>query len=637
MNSILKTLKSTRELKLLSRDEASFLCEEIRTLLINTAHENGGHLASNLGVVELTVALHRVFNSPKDKIIWDVGHQCYTHKILTGRKQFFSTIRRHEGLSGFPDPMESSHDPVYSGHAGTSVSSTVGIAAANTLLRSNDRVIAVIGDGSLGAGIALEAINHAGHTGMDLTIILNDNGMSISPTVGSICKALQKIRLGHRYRTANHELNKRIPLLPFGEKFLDITGNTKRIIKKFMLPGTLWEEMGLQYIGPVDGHDLAELENVLEKRRDAHYGPAIIHVITKKGKGYSPAEDNAVKFHGISPSAVKNVLPHREKEKQEKSYSSIFADSLIDIMNENERVVAITAAMTDGTGLSPVAETFPRRVFDVGICEQHAVTMAAGLASQGFIPVVAIYSTFLQRAYDQIIHDVCLQGLPVVFAIDRAGIVGDDGKTHQGIFDLSFLRCVPGLTIAAPKDGNELRNLLATAIASRRPFVIRYPRGAEKTSSASGAMTLSPGKGEILRTGKDCAILAIGSMVYPALAAAEQLKNAGIDCAVANMRFVKPLDRNLIVDLAGRTGMLITVEENVAAGGFGSAVMELLCDEKINDVVFSQIGLPDEFVEHGNQNFMRSKFGLDPGGIARQVWYLYSNTRHETIKQRVGV
>ncbi len=630
MKTKLERIGSPEDLKNMGHDELTQLCREIRSMLISISHENGGHLASNLGVVELTVALHRVFNSPNDRIIWDVGHQCYTHKILTGRKEAFGTIRRHRGLSGFPDPFESEHDPVFSGHAGTSVSSAAGIAAAIKLKESADRVIAVIGDGSLGAGIALEAINHAGHAGTGITIILNDNGMSISPTVGSICRALQKIRCNRRYISVKNRIHEKTSGLPFGRSFLEMGAIMKRMFRNTIMPGTLWEELGLLYMGPVDGHNIAELEEILARRRDSHSGPAIIHVVTKKGKGYRPAEANAVHFHGIAPSCKKDA------PQEECTFSGIFAESLMDLMERNEKIVAVTAAMTDGTGLAPVARKFPDRVFDVGICEQHAVTMAAGIATQGFIPVVAIYSTFLQRAYDQIIHDVCIQGLPVIFAIDRAGVVGDDGKTHQGIFDISFLRTAPGLTLCAPMDGAELRDMLGTAVAARRPFAIRYPRGNTAARSKKNGCMLRPGKGEILREGPDCAILAVGSMVGPSLAAAEQLANAGIDCTVANMRYIKPLDGDLILEAAASTGTIVTVEENVVSGGFGSAVLEFLNREGMRGIAVKTVALQDDFIEHGPQTLMREKSGLDAAGIARQIWSLYSDIHREKTKQRAG-
>lgn len=633
MTTIIDSLRSTEDLKHLHPAELESLCSEIREILVQTTHSNGGHLASNLGVVELTLALHRTFNSPRDKIIWDVGHQCYIHKLLTGRRNKFSTLRQHEGISGFPDRFESVHDFLSSGHAGTSISSALGMAMARDLEKEDYNVIAVIGDGSLGSGIAMEAINHAGHTGTKITIILNDNGMAISPPVGGIHRLLQKVRLNSNYSAAKTTLKRKISPLPQGKTVIRFLNYLKNIFKGTLFKGIFWEEMGFLYLGPIDGHDLSELEKVLSQTKEIAR-PVILHVITKKGKGYHPAESNAVKFHGIPP--AKSLMKTTVKEL---SYSQVFARSLIELMEKNERIVAITAAMLDGTGLAPVAELFPDRVFDVGICEQHAVTMAAGLAAAGHIPVVAIYSTFLQRSYDQIIHDVCLQQLPVIFAIDRAGIVGDDGKTHQGMFDISFLRCLPHMAITAPRDGKEMRNLLYTAVRSGKPFAIRYPRG---TAPSAGILEDIPqalplGRGELLTKGDDCAIIASGSMVQPSLEAAHILKKTGIQCAVADIRYLKPIDSDLIADLAKRTGKLITVEENVTAGGLGSSVLELLHQNNIHDIPVVCMGLPDCFIEHGPQNLIRSLHGLNAEGISRSAMSLFSALEETEIKEQVGI
>jgi len=605
------------DLKGLELSELHELAAEIRQELIQTVCLNGGHLASSLGVVELTIALHRVFNSPNDKIVWDVGHQCYAHKLLTGRRDRFATLRRHGGLSGFTVCAESLHDPFGAGHAGTSVSAALGMALARDLTNSDYHVAAVIGDGSLGAGMALEAVNHAGHLGTRLIVVLNDNGMSISPTVGAVSRLLNQVRFNPRYEFVKREARKRVTRLPFGELAWEVSRRVKNRFKGVLLPSALWEQLGFSYLGPVDGHNIKELEAALNRARDFEPKPALVHVLTRKGKGYAAAEGNATKFHGVPANDAKtNGAP---------SYSQVFGRTVLRLMEENEKVVAVTAAMLDGTGLAPVAAQFPERVLDVGICEQHAVTLAAGLATQGFIPIVAIYSTFLQRAYDQIIHDVCIQNLPVVFAVDRAGIVGDDGKTHQGSFDISYLRAVPNMVIAAPKDEDEFQHLLYTAVGAAQPMAVRYPRGdGEGVPLGRGFCLLPMGKGEILRKGEDVGILAIGSTVYPALAASERLEKEGIHCAVANARFAKPLDSDLIMELSAHTKRLLTVEENALAGGFGSGVLELLGKANLDGVRVECLGLPDRFIEHGPQELLRTMFNLDSEGIAMCIKTAFS-------------
>ena len=609
---MLDRIQSTAELKKLIYGELEELAAEIRGELLNTVSQNGGHLASNLGVVELTIALHRVFDSPRDRIVWDVGHQSYAHKLLTGRKGQFATIRQYRGLSGFTDRQESPHDPFGAGHAGTSVSAALGMALARDLTGENYKVVAVIGDGALGSGMALEALNHAGHQGTRLIVVLNDNGMAISPSVGALSRLLNLVRLDSRYELAKEEARSIVTRLPLGEPAWTVSKEIKRRIKGALIPGAFWERLGFVYLGPVDGHDIREIEAALSRARDHETKPTIVHVLTKKGKGYPVAEADAVKFHGISPNGAQaSAAP---------SYSEIFGQTVLRLMQENERVVAISAAILDGTGLTNAAHQFPRRTFDVGICEQHAVTLAAGLATQGFIPIVAIYSTFLQRAYDQIIHDICIQNLPVVFAIDRAGIVGDDGKTHQGAFDISYLRCIPNMVVAAPKDEDELQHLLFTATRVGRPMAVRYPRGkGQGVPLSSDLQQLHLGRGEILGDGQDVCILALGSTVYPALEAARQLAREGIDCTVVNARFAKPLDSKLILEQASRTGKLVTVEENALAGGFGSAVLQLLESSRLKGVRIECIGLPDEFIEHGPQELFRSMFDLDSEGISRRI------------------
>jgi len=579
---------------------------------VTTVSANGGHLASNLGAVELTIALHRVFDSPRDKLIWDVGHQSYVHKLLTGRRERFATLRQYGGLSGFTNRSESEHDPFGAGHASTSVSAALGMAIARDLAGDDYNVIAIIGDGAITGGMALEALNQAGHLGSRVCVVLNDNGMSISPTVGSIAKLLSRIRFDYRYRWAEEESRKVISAFPWGRKLWQAS---QRLIKGFrglIIPTVLWEELGFAYMGPIDGHNIAELEKALARARDYRTEPTLIHVITTKGKGYLPAEGDAVYFHGVpAQGAPTKAIP---------SYSEVFAQTVLRLAKENSRLVAVTPAMPEGNCLSVVEAEFPKRVFDVGICEQHAVTFAAGLATQGFKPIVAIYSTFLQRAFDQVIHDVCLQDLPVIFAIDRSGIVGDDGKTHQGTFDISYLMLIPNLIIAAPKDENELQHMLYTAVKTNHPMAIRYPRGSGVGVDLEPTLHELPiGKGETLRDGEDVAILAIGNMVTPALEAAAALSKQGIEATVVNARFAKPLDAELIIDIASRIKRLVTVEENAVSGGFGNSVIERLQQSGVSDIQLKSIGIPDEFVEQGSQAILRAKYGLDAKGITKQV------------------
>ncbi|MEE8413064.1 MAG: 1-deoxy-D-xylulose-5-phosphate synthase [Dehalococcoidales bacterium] len=612
MPSLLARIDNPTDLKLLTRQELEQLAAEIREELITVVSANGGHLASNLGVVELTLALHRAFDSPRDKIIWDVGHQAYTHKLLTGRRSLFASLRKYGGLSGYTSRTESEHDPFGAGHASTSISAALGMAVARDLSGDDYHVVAVIGDGAITGGMAVEALNQAGHLGSRLTVILNDNGMSISPTVGALARLLSKVRFDHRYHKAKEKSWRLLRLLPFNNILRQLIRQVENGIKSLFMPTTLWEELGFTYLGPVDGHNIRELETALAKARDYTLKPVLIHVITTKGKGYLPAEGDAVYFHGVSAkSTAVRVLP---------TYSEVFAQTMLRLTRENPRLAVITPAMPEGTCLNTVQSEFPERVFDVGICEQHAVTFAAGLATQGFIPVIAIYSTFLQRAFDQIIHDVCLQDLPMVFAIDRGGIVGDDGKTHQGTFDISYLTLIPNLIVSAPKDENELQHLLYTAVESKHPMAVRYPRNSGLGVELDTELHIIPvGKGEILRHGEDVAILALGTMVAPALEAAQQMASNGIEATVVNARFAKPLDVELISELAGRIKCIVTVEENALNGGFGSSVVSFLQEAGINDVRVKSIGLPDEFVEHGPQAILRAKYGLDARGITEQV------------------
>ena len=612
---ILNRIDDPRQLASLSPGELKQLAQEIRQFLLEVVPITGGHLSSNLGAVELTIALHRVFESPRDKIVWDVGHQAYTHKLLTGRRASFVTQRQYGGISGFPVRQESPHDAFGAGHAGTSISAALGMAVARDLKQEDYHVVAVIGDGSLTSGMALEAMNHVGHLGTRLIVVLNDNEMSIAHNVGALSRALNRLRIDPRYHRAKEGVDQLLQRLPGGAGATDTGRKVLHGLKALVLPNLLWEELGFTFVGPVDGHNLGELEEALELAKE-YNKPSVIYVRTQKGHGYGPAEEDATQWHGVAPNgAGMRTAP---------SYTGVFGRTVAREMQSNSRVVAVTAAMPDGTGLVIPAKEFPNRVFDVGIAEQHAVTFAAGLAADGLVPVTAIYSTFLQRSYDQVIHDVCIQKLPVFFGIDRAGIVGDDGKTHQGLFDLSYLRVVPELVVAAPRDENELQQLVHTGIQyvaeGRGPFAVRYPRGAGVGVPMEEELRALPiGKGELLRDGGDLAILAIGNTVHPCLEVADRLAEQGVSCSVVDARFLKPLDDGLILETARRCGRVLTVEENVAAGGFGSAVLELLAAHGMAGIPVEIVAVPDEFVEHGSPSILRSKYGLDPDGIVKRV------------------
>jgi len=610
MSEILGKINGPSDVKGLNQDELGELCSELRELLVNRVSANGGHLASNLGVVELAVALHRVFDSPEDKIIWDVGHQSYVHKLLTGRREQFSSLRQYQGLSGFPDRDESLHDVFTTGHGGTSISAALGMALTRDLVRGDHHIVAVIGDGCLTCGMTYEALNHAGHLGTRLIVVLNDNGMSISPTVGAIARRLNVVRTTRGYMQAKKKTSRLLSFLPGGKKARWVLHRLKEGVKALVMPTMIWEQLGFTYLGPIDGHSIAELETALTQARNYHK-PVIVHVITKKGKGYKPAEDNPTRFHGVSPKDERpGIAP---------TYSQIFARTVGCLLRDNPRLVVISAAMVEGNSLSSLVKEFPRRIYDVGISEQHAVTLAAGLASQGFVPVVAIYSTFLQRAFDQVLHDVCLPDLPVIFALDRSGIVGEDGKTHQGIFDLSYLNLMPNMIVCAPKDENELQDLLYTALNAEHPMAIRYPRGqGTGVPLAIEFHQLPIGKAELIKQGEDIVIIGIGSTVMPSLEAAGQLALRGVDAAVINARFAKPLDKELILDAVNHTKRVVIVEENVLSGGFGAAVLELLGKAGLSDVKVKRLGIPDEFVTHGKQDFLRSIYRLDAPGIAKE-------------------
>jgi len=614
MTKILDTIDKPGDLKNLTYSELTQLASEIREELVSVVSANGGHLASNLGVVELTLALHRVYSAPHDKIVWDVGHQAYAHKLVTGRRKEFASLRQYGGLSGFTSREESEYDTFGAGHSSTSISAALGIAVARDFAGADYHVAAVIGDGGITGGMAIEGLNQTGHIGTRLVVILNDNGMSISPTVGAIARVLDKIRFDHRYLVGKEKSQKVLKVLPLGKQVWRFGLQIESWLKDISRPTRFWENFGFNYIGPIDGHDFKKLEIALKRARNYTAGPIVVHVITTKGSGYLPAEGDSVYFHGIAGTNGK------ANNKTIPTYSNIFAQTTLKLARQNPKLVVVTPAMPEGNCLSILQQEFPKRVFDVGICEQHAVTFAAGLATQGYLPVLAIYSTFLQRSFDQIIHDVCLQELPMVFAIDRGGIVGDDGKTHQGIFDLSYLSLIPNMIVAAPKDENELQHMLYTAVKSGKIMAIRYPRSQGLGVNMDVEFRELPsGKGEILRQGNDIAILAIGSMVAPALEAAEKLALQGVEATVVNARFVKPIDAELIVDLATRIKRIVTVEENTIPGGFGNYVNDAVRQADLRDVIIRNVGLPDVFIEHGGQDFLRSKYGLDAAGIIGKV------------------
>jgi 1-deoxy-D-xylulose-5-phosphate synthase len=619
MYQLLNTINSPDDLKKLEESELPLLAAEIRDFLIETVAKTGGHLASNLGCVELTLALHYCFNSPTDKMVWDVGHQAYTHKIVTGRRDAFHTQRQYHGLSGFPKRSESPHDAFGAGHSSTSISAGLGMAAASKLKGENNRVIAIIGDGALTGGIAFEALNQAGHLQKNLIVVLNDNEMSISENVGAFSSFISRKLTGAYFRDLKKEMQGLLKSIPaIGNNILHFAKKAETSLKGFLTPGTLFQALGFEYIGPIPGHNITQMIEVFNNSRNLE-GPVLIHVMTTKGKGYQPAENNPSRFHGVGAFDVNTGTVITGKASGS-SYTGIFGATMVKLAAEDRKIVAITAAMPDGTGLTPFAKAFPDRFFDVGIAEQHALTFAAGLAAEGLRPVAAIYSTFAQRAYDQVFHDICLQKLPVALALDRAGLVGDDGPTHHGVFDFSYLRHLPGMTVMAPKDENELQHMIKTAVYSDIPVAVRYPRGSGygvKMDELPQIMEI--GKGELLEQGEDLVVVAVGTMVYPSLEAARLLLQKGIRSSVINARFVKPLDRDLILGEAMRTGNILCVEENSLQGGFGSAVLELLEKEGIKGIRVKRLGIPDRFIEHGSQAQLRKDLGLDAVGIAKAV------------------
>ncbi|MBV1714577.1 MAG: 1-deoxy-D-xylulose-5-phosphate synthase [Desulfarculus sp.] len=611
---LLDQINSPADLQYLNLRQLESLAAELRQRIIGTVEKVGGHLAPSLGVVELTLALHYVFDMPQDKIVWDVGHQTYAHKLLTGRRERFGTLRQLGGLSGFPKRAESPYDAFDTGHSSTSISAALGLAVGERLKKGKGRVVAVIGDGSLTAGMAFEGLNQAGDLDEDLIVIFNDNGMSIAPNVGALSKFMSRALSGKAYQTFRKAMERRLKAMgSMGEELLDIARRSEESFKAFYTPGMLFEAFKFNYVGPIEGHNIERLIETLKNVKPLQ-GPQLVHVMTTKGRGYAPAEANPSHYHGVGARP-----PRRDPAAPPppQSYTEVFGYTMVELARKRPEIIAITAAMPEGTGLAHFAEEFPERFVDVGIAEQHAVTFAAGLAVQGFRPVVAIYSTFMQRAFDQIVHDVCLTNLPVVLAMDRGGIVGEDGSTHQGLLDLSFLRCVPNLSLLSPADENELRHMLFTALDHDGPVALRYPRGKGQGVAHDEPLHALPwGKGELRRQGKDVALIGIGVGVGAAMQAAQTLAQEGVAAAVVNARFAKPLDEELICDLAQSCGRVVTVEENEAAGGFGSAVLELLAKRGLYGVKVKVVALDNTFVEHGSQAQLRHLYGVDAEAVA---------------------
>ena len=615
---LLQSIDSPDDIRNLDIQSLEILAGNLREKIITTVAKNGGHLAPCLGVVELTLALHYVFDTPKDKLIWDVGHQCYAHKLLTGRRKEFHTLRQYQGISGFPKRSESEYDVVETGHSSTSISYSLGMAAAKDLKNDTGKVVAIIGDGSMTAGLAFEGLNHAGDLDKDLIVILNDNEMSISPNVGAMSSFLSRKLTSKTMRRLKDHVEERLKALSsVGENILTVLRKSEESLKGFFTPGMLFEALKFEYIGPIPGHELEDLIETLQNVRDNSHGPVLIHVLTTKGRGYEPAETNPGDYHGVAPFDIATGKPYPSSGPA--SYTSVFGKTLCRIAENDKRVTAITAAMPAGTGLMDFSKQFPDRFFDVGIAEQHAVTFAAGLAMEGMRPVVTVYSTFMQRALDQVIHDVCLPDLPVTFALDRGGVVGDDGPTHHGVFDLSFLRFVPNLTVMAPKDENELQHMLYTSINEKGPCAIRYPRGRGENVALDDELSSLPiGQAELLRQGDDVLLLPVGNRVYPALEAAVDLANLGIEAAVINPRFIKPLDNKLIGRWAKNCGRVVTIEDNVQQGGFGSAVLQMLHEMHLTLPV-RILGYGNTFIDQAPQEILWKNAGIDAAGIISTV------------------
>ena len=612
---MLERINNINDLKQLDIKDKKILAKDIREYLLEVVSKNGGHLASNLGVVELTIALESVFDVNKDKIIWDVGHQSYVHKILNGRKEELKSIRKIDGIAGFPKYQESETDCFNTGHSSTSISAAMGMACARDLKNEDNSVIAVIGDGSLTGGMALEALNHAGSSKKNIIVILNDNEMSISKNVGGINQLLTKLRVKKNYTRSNDRWKRKIKKIPvIGKHLVNMVSTLKKIIKQIIIPGMYFEEIGFKYVGPIDGHNIEDLEYIFKEVKKIDE-PILIHVLTKKGKGYKPAEDNPDKFHGASPF---NIETGKSIKKKSKDYSAAFGDKLVSMAAKNDKIVAITAAMKDGTGLTKFGEAFHDRLFDVGIAEQHALTFAAGLAKEGMIPFVSIYSSFYQRAYDQVIHDICMQNLPVIMCVDRAGIVGNDGETHQGLYDLSFFKLIPNIVIMAPRDFKELNAMMEYAVQLKCPVVIRYPRGSEEVIDIP-CKELKLGKCEKVRTGKDITIVSIGKMVPKALEIANKLKEYKIDVEVINSRFLKPFDNYGVLKSIEKTKNVIVMEDGTCIGGLSSTVKELLVDNKMKDIKFKSYSYPDKFIEHGSVSELEDRYGFNNDEIVQYI------------------
>ena len=617
MDKILEKINEPKDLKQLNIEEQKELAEEIRKELLNIVSKNGGHLASNLGVVELTIAIHTIFNTPMDKIVWDVGHQSYVHKMLTGRKNQMNTLRKLNGLAGFPKTCESEYDAFNTGHSSTSISVATGMARARDLLKEDYKVIAVIGDGSLTGGMALEALNDAGASRTNVIVILNDNEMSISKNVGGIPTFLSKLRTRKLYTRANTRIKRLTLKIPrVGEKIVDLVRRTKKTIKQVFIPNMFFEDIGFTYLGPVDGHNIEKLESILKIAKDVK-GPVLVHIITKKGKGYKFAEENPDKFHGISPF---NIETGEKLGKSQKDYSKVFGEKLVSLAEKDEKIVAVTAAMKDGTGLKEFANKFSERFFDVGIAEQHAVGLIAGMAKAGLKPVLPLYSSFLQRGYDQLVHDIALQNIPVTICIDRAGIVGNDGETHHGIFDMSFASAIPNLNILAPKDFKELEDMLEFAVNYNGPVLIRYPRGGEGLNKIEKEkQDIELGKAEVLKEGKDISLIAIGKMVDRAVEVSNILEEKGIDAEIVNVRFLKPIDKDCILNSIEKTGKAVTMEDGILNGGLYTAVLEAVNKSTLENIKIIPVGYDDTFITHGSTAELEEKMRTDAKSIAQTI------------------
>ena len=633
---ILEKIDSPKDLQQLDAEDLEVLAQEIREEIIDVVSKNPGHLSSNLGVVELTIALHCTFDFLNDKLIWDVGHQTYVHKLLTGRRKEFSTLRQYKGLSGFPDITESEYDPFTCGHSGHAISAALGIACADKINNVDRNIIAVVGDAAIGAGMSLEALNHAGHLKRNLIVILNDNKMAISGTVGAIAMHINKIRTTPLYADFKKEVHHVLQSLPIVGKRMEHTlEHITEALKREITPGQIFVDLGFDYFGPIDGHNIQTLTETLQNIRNVE-GPVLLHVITEKGKGFEPASANPERYHSAGNFKMHNgKVKETPKDPKQVSYTKVFGKTIIELAEANKDIVAITAAMPDGTGLDAFSKEFPDRYFDVGICEQHAIGLANGLVAAGLKPVAAIYSTFLQRAYDQVFHDVCLQKNGILLSLDRAGIVGNDGPTHNGVFDIAYLRHLPGITLMAPKDGAELKAMLHKAIQLNTPAAIRYPRAnIPEGSLDNNCNPVEIGKGEILREGRDGVIIAYGAMVYPSMECADMLAEKGIDVTVVNARFAKPLDEDLIMKVAGKNQIVITVEDHTEVGGFGSAILELLVEKGINTQNIHKMGIPDKFTEQGSRDIILKTLNLDAEGIYKNFISAWNLTEPVSIKKK---